>query len=168
MTATKQLRKLLDERGVEWRAYTDQTRGAMELFYSTYFDTPNGCKARATSTIDSDLLCVTFRTNPEQAIAATLGSGKLTADDVRDLIERHSDAAGGNGRDFHNGAYEAIADELNATLGGGECEIVEHYAASTRGEIGRERVKLSCGHIVERHSKFCQECGARIRKAVKR
>ena len=51
---------------------------------------------------------------------------------------------------------------IAATLGGGECEIVEHYAASTRGEIGRERVKLSCGHIVERHSKFCQECGAKV------
>ena len=43
-----------------------------------------------------------------------LRSGKLTADDVRDLIERHSDAAGGNRRDFYNGAYEAIADELNS------------------------------------------------------
>lgn len=51
---------------------------------------------------------------------------------------------------------------IAATLGSGECEIVEHYAASTRGEIGRERVKLSCGHIVERHSKFCQECGAKV------
>ena len=43
--------------------------------------------------------------------------GTLTADDVRDLIERHSDASGGNGRDFHNGAYKAIADELNAHVG---------------------------------------------------
>jgi hypothetical protein len=68
-------------------------------------------------------------------------------------------------------SYERIRDgfvgRIAATLGGGECEIVEHYAASTRGEIGRERVKLSCGHIVERHSKFCQECGAKIRKAVR-
>ena len=47
------------------------------------------------------------------------GGGKLTADDVRDLIEHHSDEAGGNGRDFHNGAYEAIANELR---GEGECE----------------------------------------------
>ena len=35
---------------------------------------------------------------------------------MRDLIERHSDASGGNRRDFHNGAYAAIADELNAAL----------------------------------------------------
>lgn len=51
---------------------------------------------------------------------------------------------------------------IAATLGSGECEIVEHYAASTRGEIGRDRVKLPCGHIAERHSKFCQECGAKV------
>lgn len=56
----------------------------------------------------------------------------------------------------------------NAALGVGECEIVGHYEASTRGEIGRERIKLSCGHIVERHSKYCQECGRKIQKAVKR
>lgn len=56
-----------------------------------------------------------------RAIADTLGRGMLTADDVRDLIERHSDASGGNGRDFHNGAYVAIADELNATLGSCNC-----------------------------------------------
>lgn len=73
MTATDELRRMLDERGVEWRAYTDLTRGAMELFHSTYFDMPNGCKARAASIIDSDLVLLTFRTTPEQAIAATLG-----------------------------------------------------------------------------------------------
>lgn len=60
------------------------------------------------------------------------------------------------------------AEKFNATLGDGECEIVEHYVASTRSEVGRERVKLSCGHIVERHSKYCQECGRKIRKVVKR
>lgn len=57
---------------------------------------------------------------------------------------------------------------IAATLGVGECEIVYHYEARTRSEIGRERVELSCGHIVERHSKYCQECGRKIRKAAKR
>ena len=51
--------------------------------------------------------------------------GTLTADDVRDLIERHSDASGGNGRDFHNGAYKAIADELN-TRAERTCEACYH------------------------------------------
>lgn len=43
--------------------------------------------------------------------------GKLTADQVRDIIERHSMWVIGNNRCFRDGAYEAIADELNATLG---------------------------------------------------
>lgn len=64
--------------------------------------------------------------------------------------------------------YSRLHDAIAATLWRGECEIVIHYEASTRGEVGRERVKLSCGHIVERHSKYCQECGRKIRKAVKR
>jgi len=53
----------------------------------------------------------------DEAIAAwnaRSDRGTLTADDIRGLIERHSDESGGNGRDFHNGAYVAIADELNA------------------------------------------------------
>lgn len=45
----------------------------------------------------------------------------IDQDWVRDAIERHSYASGGNGRDFHNGAYAAIADEIAqaiaATLG---------------------------------------------------
>lgn len=41
--------------------------------------------------------------------------GKLTAEQVRDVIERHSAWVVGNNRCFHDGAYEAIADELNAT-----------------------------------------------------
>jgi len=59
-------------------------------------------------------------------------------------------------------------DALVAKRGGGECEIVYHYEARNRSEIGREPVELSCGHIVERHSKYCPECGRKIRKAVKR
>ena len=42
------------------------------------------------------------------------------------------------------------------------CHIVAWYEAMSRAEIGRESVKLSCGHIVERHAKFCKECGARV------
>lgn len=42
---------------------------------------------------------------------------KLTVEQVRDAIERHSAWVIGNNRCFHNGAYEAIADELNAMAG---------------------------------------------------
>lgn len=39
---------------------------------------------------------------------------EITMDTVRDLIERHSDHISGNTREFYNGAYAEIADELNA------------------------------------------------------
>lgn len=100
---------------------------------------------------------------------AMLGRGKLTAEQVRNAIFRCGVWDEDSAMYYVNRTdMQAITDELNATLGGGECEIVEHYVARTRGEIGRERVKLSCGHIVERHSKFCPECGARIREEMKR
>lgn len=44
--------------------------------------------------------------------------GTLTAEHVRDAIERHSAWVIGNTRCFRNGAYEEIADELNKVLGG--------------------------------------------------
>lgn len=107
---------------------------------------------------------------PEQAIAATLGSGTLTAEQVEKAIHDCSTYASYDGCTYYASGIrlQAIADELNAAIGGGECEIVYHYEARDRSEIGREPVELSCGHIVERHSKYCQECGRKIRKAVKR
>lgn len=50
---------------------------------------------------------------------AELGSGTLTAEQVRDLIERHSMAVDYSGRKrvFHSCSCEAIADELNAHVG---------------------------------------------------
>lgn len=86
----------------------------------------------------------------------------LTADDVRDLIERHSDATGGNGRDFHNGAYVAIADELNATLGQGTChEVMIDRFFRGCGECGYMwEYMYSIGKRVRPN--FCPNCGRRI------
>ena len=119
MTATEQLRKLLDERGVEW---SDR---ANAWTYETHWKGADGKP-----------VCASQR-----------------SDGIGDLVLKQ-----------HVIPEQAIA----ATLCGDECEIVSYYEASTRGEVGRERVKLSCGHIVERHSKYCQECGRKIQKAVKR
>ena len=148
MSATERLRKLLDKRGVKYETKDDRM-GACETRW---------CESHAIQLTPTANLIMTV--TPEQAIAATLGGGTLTAEQVCERVEEHTHDFGYD--------WQAIADELNAAHGTGECEIVEHYAASTRGEIGRERVKLSCGHIAERHSKFCQECGAKIREAVKR
>jgi hypothetical protein len=43
--------------------------------------------------------------------------GTLTVEQVRDIIERHSMWTIGNNRCFYNGAYDDIADELNARMG---------------------------------------------------
>ena len=78
--------------------------------------------------IETDSVYETKKAAENAAIAAwntRAMHGTLTADDVRDLIERHSDASSGNGRDFRNGAYEAIADELNAELGSGTNGFME-------------------------------------------
>ena len=175
MTATERLRELLDERGVEWAEYGDGytllRHGGRE-----YTVQPNVCNR----------LIVTNLT-PEQAIAATLGRRMLTADDVRDLIERHSDASGGNGRDFHNGAYVAIANELNSTLGSSDCtnnctngeQTGTCNADETEtwecvcDQIGRygKRVTVhvmecsECGHTYEHVNgdyEYCPHCGRRV------
>ena len=69
-SATEKLRRLLDERGVEWAEYGDGytllRHGGRE-----YTVQPNICNR----------LIVTNLT-PEQAIAATLGAGTCTADET--------------------------------------------------------------------------------------
>ena len=131
MSATDELRSLLDERGVEWLETTSCigatiTDEGIERHYlvSTWWNSPVFGRVEATDMGDGVLHMACLNGcdfTPEQAIAVTLGREILTADDVRDLTDRHSDASGGNGRDFHNGAYVAIADELNATLGSCNC-----------------------------------------------
>lgn len=101
---------------------------------------------------------------------ATLGRGTMTADDVRDLIERHSDACGGNGRDFHNGAYVAIVDELNATLGRGTCHPVTNDNLNESEGTGDAWANCSeCGHLLcvltdprSQMPNYCPNCGRRI------
>lgn len=86
---------------------------------------------------------------------------EITMDTVRDLIERHSDHISGNTREFYNGAYAEIADELNRRAER-TCKIIEWYEARDRHEIGNNRVRFSCGDIGTCHDKFCPECGARV------
>lgn len=92
----------------------------------------------------------------------------ITTDQVRDVIERHSAWVIGNNRCFHNSAYEAIADELNAAMGGGECEM--EYA--TEGMKRGWWVCSECGEASDtiescagrKPPNYCGNCG----KAVKR
>ena len=90
--------------------------------------------------------------------------GTLTADDIRGLIERHSDESGGNGRDFHNGAYVAIADELN----GREertCEV-RHMSAIEQTinlvDMITWGVCEDCLGLAIPGMNYCPNCGAKV------
>ena len=153
MTATEELCRLLDERGVELE---DGGEGLTIIPAQDGVPVAWEVNTWPSGKDMGDCLWVQNRhpLTPEQAIAATLGRGMLTADDVRDLIERHSDASGGNGRDFHNGAYVAIADELNATLGPGTCHADETDTMECVCDgIGHYGKRLTI-HVME-----CSDCG---------
>ena len=139
-SSTKVLRKLLDERGVEWREGDDERKTHWESSGLTweYFNDENG---------DAWL---------------------VTADDVRDLIEHNSYHVSGNTREFFNGAYEAIADELNATLGSVTCKPTEEDYCPICGE---DLVKCNIGigaggGAVELdppiYHNYCPNCGVRV------
>lgn len=83
MTATDELRRLLDERGVEWKEHKHQLAGSMALQLETLWGQPvdntSGKQMqhvyhyRATEMGDGRLFLEAQLTTPEQAIAATLG-----------------------------------------------------------------------------------------------
>ena len=206
MSATEELRALLDERGVFWeKGVGGITTCVGDWCFVEY---PNG---KLAATCEPAL-------TPQQAIAATLGSelmsmrtfdsmetalsiaekeveieelrrendelckeneelvhrraelesathGTLTAEQVREAIERHV-------KFYEGGDYDeqAIADELNAELGNGTCEwVLEHS-----GTLFDKWRCSECGYLfveprcVQGYNdidpNFCMKCG----KAVKR
>ena len=106
--------------------------------------------------------------------AATLGGGTLTAEQVREAIERHSTETLGCRRQFMERDWQAIADELNAELGSGTCEL--HDCDGSFSAVNRPVWRCDCGAFMTQYidattyhkPRFCPNCGARIRKAVKR
>lgn len=80
MASTEVLRAMLDERGVKW---TDH--GYENHIWWKGFD---GVRWHAENRpcVDGWRVKVEAVITPEQAIAATLGSGRLTAEQVRELI----------------------------------------------------------------------------------
>lgn len=161
MSGTDELCRLLDERGVEWKDG--------DAAYETEWSTPDGrhCSAMYWKPTFSVLIS---GCTPEQAIAATLGSDKLTAEQVRKAIFDGSVYASYDGAQYYADGInmQAIADELNTTLDVGECELT--YGETDNGVDswftqcgGRFNATFEDGRMV--HPKFCQMCGG---KAVER
>lgn len=106
----------------------------------------------------------------EQAIAATLGSGTLTAEQVRNAIFRGSTYTTYDGTQYYASGIDmqAIADELNSLLSSKTCELI--YGENDDGVDswftecgGRFNATFENGRMVR--PKFCQLCGG---EAVKR
>ena len=90
---------------------------------------------------------------------ATLGGGKLTAEQVRTSIESRFEF------DLWvpNARWQAIADELNAELGG-TCKLIY----DDEGVLSCSRCGRHVSMIIASEDNFCSGCGRRIQKAVKR
>ena len=83
MTATDELRRLLDERGVEW------TPSVFDRQHETFYSTENGVGFIVTEfpEIGRMSLACDMRITPEQAVEATLGGDlKAENDKLRELV----------------------------------------------------------------------------------
>ena len=169
MTATDELRKLLDERGVEWRE--DAWKPARITEWDSKYGTV--CAATSWETMGHEWLHLCFYSlTPEEVLAATLGGGTLTAEQVRELIAPHLHAR--PTFDFgHHGAvwradFQAIADKLNATLGRGTCKPTEEDCCPICGEdLVKGDVGIGeLGGAVELdppiYHNYCPNCGAKV------
>ena len=111
MSETDDLRAELTKRGVKWMpcAWEPQTE--------TFYKNGDGVAFIATESTAQDgfLLRTDMAVTTEQAIAATLGTRTLTAERVMAIAGRHQpDYCSDTHVCFD---WQAIADELNATLG---------------------------------------------------
>ena len=82
MTATDELRRMLDERGIEWWSKPRLVVGGVEK--GTEFDAADGSWVHAIEALDGTI-CVSHLT-PEQAVTVTLGAGTCKADET-DVIK---------------------------------------------------------------------------------
>ena len=205
--ATETLRRMLDEREVEYE--TNDSMGASETTWSGF----TAYQLTPTAKLIMHL-------TPEQAIAATLerdsadvdgalelldeirqadrisyddysrlfdaiatlGGGKLTAEQVEAAIKRNFSKVaviddGGDKVEWREGwvcnvgfNFRAIADELNAALGGGECEWeLEHsgtlYDKWRCSECKFLFVEPRCDQgYTDLVPNFCPNCGRRVKR----
>lgn len=182
MNATDELRRLLDERGVEWQ---DQ-EGPFPITAWESNDVIWVAKAYRTGVFSVETRPVT----PEQAIAATLGHGVSEAVAFCKRIEKAVKA--GEPLELFGVQYEPVEDEpfcetvarwlngdapkecrectegeyaeLVVKLGRGECEVTSHYYY---GAYDIHEFGLSCGHSYTIHDSkpypYCPECGRRVK-----
>lgn len=161
MNVTDELQRLLDERGIEWSSpelSPNQTRLPNVKFE------PWG---------EGTLKVTMFNLTPEQAIAATLGDDDYELK-MDELLCRLTNGKWSKSRSYSVDFMVACVDEAyeDAALGGGECECDGTIEWQWTGPTTYYEHELSCGHVItsvdNEPPKFCEECGAKVRKAVGR
>ena len=138
--------------GANIHMWYDSKEKAISAWNTRSYLNPDGLPVGLTISDDAKLL----DWRGENYIKQNSMYGTLTADDIRDLIERHSDELSGNGRYFYNGAYTAIADELNTDL-----NIATHDWHEVRVGGNLEGYECECGHMLPEIPKFCPNCGVK-------
>ena len=93
-------------------------------------------------------------------VAATLGGGKLTAEQVRRCVRVGACDHGLWEAIDEDTDWQAIADELNATLGSRTCEVVQGKNGLECSKCGKE---LPYDPYADYEGNFCATCGARLR-----
>ena len=162
MSATEELRRLLGERGVEYRAIGD----------ATFWETHDGAFRYKAESHAEKLMVMTCCSQkctvmtPEQAIAATLGStyepplachwdgDVLVLTVPRDPSSIHVQRAEGQPRKVYSGEPELVSthavivsdESTDCATGHCECEL--------------------CGKPIDIWDKFCRHCGAKVLQPV--
>lgn len=111
MTATDELRRLLDERGVEWKEG--------DASYSITWHTPDGRPCSAMYWNPSMSVCIS-KCSPAQAIEATLGRGECEAEvevvEFSQMQEIHrftcSECGESFGAEEHGGLFGLVLDKV--------------------------------------------------------
>ena len=139
--------------------YCNDCGGEIEIDESAgkeYYDGHGKHTVLAKKHDDGSLEFCERRYVPEDA--ATLGGGKLTAEQVMAIAGRHQpDYCSDTHVCFD---WQAIAAELNATMGGGECEVIKSDNGLKCSHCGKE---LPYDPYADYEGNFCATCGARLR-----
>ena len=113
MSATDELRRLLDERGADYRMRQSVTSGSM-IYYDRYTVLVDGNPHALIDTGNDDDVVLTLRCTPEQAIAATLGSDREAELEalVKDLYENAVDFNFKGWIPYYRGRFAALGIEV--------------------------------------------------------
>lgn len=85
---TEQLRKLLDDRGVKWKALSDRQEGDYTITATRWHDSDGGLLTMCICEPDGSTWDFFWYPTPEQAVEATLGRGTCKMEKKYDGLAR--------------------------------------------------------------------------------